>query len=92
MSKAFKGLALSDFRKQACGHAFNAAGCKVCPYCRVYLPHLKRSKAAAPKSTPSAMDKAVAALCVASDGLLDSLTARIEIERILEAHRASDLC
>lgn len=23
------------YKKQSCGHLFNAANCKICPYCKV---------------------------------------------------------
>ena len=33
MSRAYRGLKLPDYKRQRCGHFFNAAGCKVCIQC-----------------------------------------------------------
>lgn len=32
-SKAFPGLRLPRYTRQACGHVFNSAGCAICPQC-----------------------------------------------------------
>ena len=87
MSKAFAGVELpADFKLQRCGHKFRATGkASICPHasCRTNAKAKGRTATRRPVTIKSPIDAAVSALVLASEGALDAIQARIEIERIL---------
>ena len=85
MSKAFAGVELpAEFKRQRCGHMFRATGkAPICPRCKTNAKAKRPALRLVPKATETLVDKAAKALAAASDGALDAIDARIEIERIL---------